>query len=55
MQINQRVRAVDAREKEHAPVHHRAQIYVSQVQPRLAEQGIETPALPYSNTNYLKK
>mmetsp|Transcript_12920 Transcript_12920/g.37707 ORF Transcript_12920/g.37707 Transcript_12920/m.37707 type:complete len:90 (+) Transcript_12920:114-383(+) len=30
-------------------------IYVSQVQPRLAEQGIETPALPYSNTNYLKK
>ena len=31
------------------------QIYVSQVQPRLAEQGIETPALPYSNTNYLKK
>ena len=33
----------------------RPQIYVSQVQPRLAEQGIETPALPYSNTNYLKK
>ena len=24
-------------------------------QPRLAEQGIETPALPYSNTNYLQK
>ena len=43
------------REKENAPVDHRAQIYVSQVQPRLAEQGIETPALPYSNTNYLKK
>ena len=49
--------AIDARERErkHAPVDHRAQIYVSQVQPRLAEQGIETPALPYSNTNYLKK
>ena len=47
--------AIDAREKKHAPVDHRAQIYVSQVQPRLAEQGIETPALPYSNTNYLKK
>ena len=44
-----------ARERKHAPVDHRAQIYVSQVQPRLAEQGIETPALPYSNTNYLKK
>ena len=44
-----------ARENKHAPVDHRAQIYVSQVQPRLAEQGIETPALPYSNTNYLKK
>ena len=44
-----------ARERTHAPVDHRAQIYVSQVQPRLAEQGIETPALPYSNTNYLKK
>ena len=43
------------RGREHAPVDHRAQIYVSQVQPRLAEQGIETPALPYSNTNYLKK
>ena len=43
------------REKKHAPVDHRPQIYVSQVQPRLAEQGIETPALPYSNTNYLKK
>ena len=43
------------RERKHAPVDHRAQIYVSQVQPRLAEQGIETPALPYSNTNYLKK
>ena len=44
-----------AREREHAPVGLRPQIYVSQVQPRLAEQGIETPALPYSNTNYLKK
>ena len=44
-----------ARERKHAPVAHRTQIYVSQVQPRLAEQGIETPALPYSNTNYLKK
>ena len=44
-----------ARERKHAPVDHRPQIYVSQVQPRLAEQGIETPALPYSNTNYLKK
>ena len=44
-----------ARERKHAPVDHRAQIYVSQVQPRLAEQGIETPALPYSNTNYLRK
>ena len=44
-----------ARERKHAPVDHHAQIYVSQVQPRLAEQGIETPALPYSNTNYLKK
>ena len=44
-----------ARERRHAPVDHRPQIYVSQVQPRLAEQGIETPALPYSNTNYLKK
>ena len=44
-----------APEREKAPVDHRAQIYVSQVQPRLAEQGIETPALPYSNTNYLKK
>ncbi len=43
------------RERNHAPVDHRPQIYVSQVQPRLAEQGIETPALPYSNTNYLKK
>ena len=43
------------RERKHAPVDHRAQIYVSQVQPRLAEQGVETPALPYSNTNYLKK
>ena len=43
------------REREHAPVDRRPQIYVSQVQPRLAEQGIETPALPYSNTNYLKK
>ena len=43
------------REKKHAPVAHRPQIYVSQVQPRLAEQGIETPALPYSNTNYLRK
>ena len=43
------------RERKHAPVDHHAQIYVSQVQPRLAEQGIETPALPYSNTNYLKK
>ena len=47
--------AIDAREGTHAPVDHRAQIYVSQVQPRLAEQGIETPALPYSNTNYLQK
>ena len=50
--------AIDARrEGTHRPrmVDHRAQIYVSQVQPRLAEQGIETPALPYSNTNYLKK
>ena len=44
-----------ARGRKHAPVDHRPQIYVSQVQPRLAEQGIETPALPYSNTNYLKK
>ena len=42
-----------ARERTHRFLH--TQIYVSQVQPRLAEQGIETPALPYSNTNYLKK
>ena len=49
------IRLRRARERKHAPVDHRAQIYVSQVQPRLAEQGIETPALPYSNTNYLKK
>jgi hypothetical protein len=49
-----RVDAIDA-PRENAPVDHRPQIYVSQVQPRLAEQGIETPALPYSNTNYLKK
>ena len=48
-----RVRAVDEREGTHGSI--TAQIYVSQVQPRLAEQGIETPALPYSNTNYLKK
>ena len=47
--------AIDARERKKAPVDTRPQIYVSQVQPRLAEQGIETPALPYSNTNYLKK
>ena len=43
-----------ARERDNAPTPN-TQIYVSQVQPRLAEQGIETPALPYSNTNYLKK
>ena len=42
------------RPRDNAPTPN-TQIYVSQVQPRLAEQGIETPALPYSNTNYLKK
>ena len=32
-----------------------ADIYVSQVQPRLAEQSISTPAFPFSNTDYLDK
>ena len=50
-----RLDAIDERTHRSCMVDHRAQIYVSQVQPRLAEQGIETPALPYSNTNYLKK
>ena len=51
------VRHRRARERTHRPCMFdlRPQIYVSQVQPRLAEQGIETPALPYSNTNYLRK
>ena len=50
-----RLDAIDERTHRSCMVDHRAQIYVSQVQPRLAEQSIETPALPYSNTNYLKK
>jgi hypothetical protein len=57
-QCQVRLDAIDARrESTHRPcmVDLRPQIYVSQVQPRLAEQGIETPALPYSNTNYLQK